>query len=405
VNWRLVGEIVKLRLRRTAADKSNLVWLFLMPLVFAFFMGFLMGDWSDAPKTRPAFLVSDADRSDVSANLLVSLKDNPDFLLVQADTVISAAQARAFVETKANPAVLLISPGFGDSLAAGQAPHPRLFHDSDRDSAQKVRQALAGAVAAAAARAAARSLLLPDPDRSAAATPASFDENRYAALLANPRVRLVATKLGRARGEDLALTDARQHLGPSYALMFTLMFLLMSAKDLVEERRLRTLDRLRLSRASVGDLTAGFFLGNLAIGAGQLGVLLLLNSVLFGIDYGDSPFTLALLALLFAAFCAAAGLLLGSLARTPGQADALGMIIGMSLPALGGLWWPLEIVPGFMQTLGRLLPSGQAITVFHNLIGRGYGLAENAPFLVGLATWTLALLLAAAWAFRRFARE
>jgi ABC-2 type transport system permease protein len=398
VNWDLVLVIVKLRLRRTAADRGNFVWLFLMPLVFAFFMGLLMGDWNPGPSQRPAFLVSDADRTDAARRLLAPLEDHPSFVLVRADTVVSVAQARRLVESGAHPAVLLIAPGFGDSLAAGLMPHPRLFHNSERSSAQKVRQALAGAVAAMGARAAARSLVGPGSGQAA-----RFDESRFDALLAVPRVRLEATVLGRSRGEDLALTDPRQHSGPSYTLMFTLMFLLMSAKDLVAERRQRTLDRLRLGRAAVGDLMAGFFLGNLVIGAAQLGILLLLNSVLFGIDYGDSPATLVLVGLLFAAFAAAAGLLLGCLARTPGQADALGMVFGMSLPALGGLWWPLEIVPPFMQTLGRMLPSGQAITILHDLIGRGTGLAEAAPFLAGLATWTLAVLLAAAWAFRRFA--
>lgn len=400
MNWDLVREIVRLRLRRTMADKSNLIWLFLMPLVFAFFMGFLMGDWNPGPAQRPAFLVCDADDGEASRRLLAPLLDHPDFLLVRADTVVTAAQARQLVESGAHPAVLLIAPGFGDSLAAGLVPHPRLFHNSERNSAQKVRQALAGSVAATSARAAAHSLVGPDPGEAA-----RFDEVRFEALLAAPRIRLEVATLGRSREADLALTNSRQHSGPSYTLMFTLMFMLMSAKDLVAERRLRTLDRLRLGRASVGDLLAGFFLGNLVIGVGQLGILLTLNSVLFGIDYGDSPTTLILVGFLFAAFSAAAGVLLGCLSRTPGQADALGMVFGMSLPALGGLWWPLEITPPYMQALGRLLPTGQAITIFHDLIGRGYGLAEAAPHLVGLATWTLALLLAAAWAFRRYATE
>ncbi len=86
---------------------------------------------------------------------------------------------------------------------------------------------------------------------------------------------------------------------------------------------------------------------------------------------------------LFAGVSAAAGLLLGTLAGSGGQADGLGMVLGMGLPALGGLWWPLEITPAFMQQLGRTLPTGQAITVFHDLIGRGEGLAEVAPMLMG----------------------
>lgn len=403
MNASVVKAIVWMRLQRVAADRSHLIWLFVMPLVFGFFMGTLMGDWSPGPGERPALLVSDADRSNVSTAIVDAMADDPAFVIARADTVVALAQARALVEHGTHPAVLLIAPGLADSLAAGLVPHPVLLHDSERNSAQQVRKSLAKAVAAAASRAAARSLVAADPAHPADDEAVRFDEAHFDTLIAHPRIRLEATSLGRSREENLALTDARQHSGPAYTLMFTLMFLVMSAKDLVDERRLRTLDRLRVSHATVGELTAGFFLGNFVVGAGQFGLLLLLNNLLFGIDYGDSPATLVALGVLFPAFCAGIALLIGCLARTPGQADGLGMAVGMSLPALGGLWWPLEIVPGFMQTLGRLLPSGQAITVFHDLIGRGYGLAETAPQLIGLAVWATVTLLASIWAFRRFA--
>ncbi len=77
MNWDLVREIVRLRLRRTMADQANLIWLFLMPLVFAFFMGFLMGDWNPGPAQRPAFLVSDADDGEASRRLLAPLDGSP----------------------------------------------------------------------------------------------------------------------------------------------------------------------------------------------------------------------------------------------------------------------------------------------------------------------------------------
>ena len=94
-------------------------------------------------------------------------------------------------------------------------------------------------------------------------------------------------------------------------------------------------------------------------------------------------------------------ILLGTLARTGAQADGLGVAVTLVLAALGGLWWPLEIVPPFMQTVGEVLPTGQAITVIHDLIGRGWGLAESLPLLVGLAAWCVALITLAAVRLRR----
>jgi ABC-2 type transport system permease protein len=213
---------------------------------------------------------------------------------------------------------------------------------------------------------------------------------------------LESAALGRSREADLLLlSDARQHSGPSYTLMFILMFLLMSAKDLVLERQQRTLDRLRLAHPSTADLVAGFFLSGMVVGVLQAAALLSFNTLLFGIDYGPSPVCLGLVVLLFVAVSSAAGLLLGTLSRTGGQADGLSMVFGLGMPALGGLWWPLEVVPPFMQDLGRALPTGQAITVFHDMIGRGWGVQESLPMLGGLLLWLMILLGLAVYSFRR----
>ncbi len=133
----------------------------------------------------------------------------------------------------------------------------------------------------------------------------------------------------------------------------------------------------------------------------QAGILLTLNGVLFHIDYGDSPVTLVLVVVLFAGVSAAGSVLLGCVARTGGQADGLGMAVTMVMAAVGGLWWPLEIVPPFMQEAGRALPTGAAITVFHDLIGRGWGLAQEAGLLASLAAWFLVIMALAMWRLRR----
>ena len=46
LNPALVWVIMRLRLKRVAADRTNLLWLIAMPLIFSFIMGQLMGNWS-----------------------------------------------------------------------------------------------------------------------------------------------------------------------------------------------------------------------------------------------------------------------------------------------------------------------------------------------------------------------
>ena len=54
-----------------------------------------------------------------------------------------------------------------------------------------------------------------------------------------------------------------------------------------------------------------------------------------------------------------------------------------------------------MQDIGRSIPSGQAISVFHDMIGRGYGIAEMSDMFVGLACWFAVLLVLGSWRLRK----
>ncbi len=143
-------------------------------------------------------------------------------------------------------------------------------------------------------------------------------------------------------------------------------------RELRRERENRTLARLLVGPVSGREVTVAKWVTALLVGAAQL--LLLVNSLWTGIDHGDSPTALVLVMALIVVMSSAAGLLLGT----------------------------LEITPEFMPEFGRALPTGQAITVYHDLIGRGHGVAEVAPMLWGLGFWAVLLLVLAALRFRRY---
>jgi ABC-2 type transport system permease protein len=393
--------MVGLRLRRVSRDRSALIWFFVMPLVFSFLMGQLLGDWGGSgTPSRPRFLVFAEAPGAETDRLLAPLRDHERFVVEVRDTTVSVAALAEAVEDGRITAGLIIPAHFAAAAAGGDTATLRLFYDSDRLSSQTVRTLLAESLLRANTAAAARSLVAADPGRGEAR---AFNADRFDRLWEEPRLRLEVETLGRVQEDepDFALTSSYQHVGPSYTLFFVMMCVLAMAQDLVSERRERTLARLITSRAGPADIVLGFLAGGFVLGVVQSIILLVLNSLLFGIDYGDSPVTLGLAMLLFCGVCAAAAVLLGTLARSEGQASGLGVATTLVLAAVGGLWWPLEIVPVFMQTIGKLLPTGQAITVFHDMIGRGWGLAENLHLLLGLAAWCVALAVAATWRLRR----
>lgn len=405
MNFQIIMAMVKLRLLRVFRDRANLVWLFLMPMLFSFIMGNLMGNWDNSGSSRkPKFMVYDLDGGPAADQLLAPMLDQEQFLMVRADSTIAVDRARKLVEDNRITAALFVPAGFSDAAEFGSNATLELFYNSERLSSQTVRTLLDETLLTVNTLTAAYSLVaVPD---SAGRIPSGYstglDEAIFQESWTNPRVKLAVQTLGRQEEVDFPLTRSAQHVGPSYTLFFMMMFLMMSAKDLVEERRNRTLSRLVISRASSLDLVMGFFLGGLILGLVQASVLLVLNMMPpFRVDYGDSLGGLVLVIVLFGGFCSAASVLLGSIARSGPQADGLGMTFTMVMASIGGLWWPLEVVPDFMQKLGHSLPSGQAISVFHDMIGRGYGVGELSHWLVGLAVWFVVTFLLAVWRLRR----
>jgi ABC-2 type transport system permease protein len=89
----------------------------------------------------------------------------------------------------------------------------------------------------------------------------------------------------------------------------------------------------------------------------SLVVVALVGRLVNGVHLGLGTWV-ALLAVLWAGSVVfvALGLLIGLSLEEKAAGGAIG-IVGTILAALGGLWWPVEMFPGWMQTLAHTLPS------------------------------------------------
>jgi ABC-type multidrug transport system permease subunit len=92
------------------------------------------------------------------------------------------------------------------------------------------------------------------------------------------------------------------------------------------------------------------------------------------VSWGSSWGGLILVLACYAAAVSGLAVLLGAVLRTPEQAGSIGWILSMALAALGGCWWPAEVMPDWMRTLSLALPTGWAMDAFHTLISFGRGI-------------------------------
>jgi ABC-2 type transport system permease protein len=63
--------------------------------------------------------------------------------------------------------------------------------------------------------------------------------------------------------------------------------------------------------------------------------------------------------------------------------------------ALGGCWWPAEIVPQAFRTLGMISPAYWAMDAFHKVIFFGKGFDAIMPNLLVLLAFTTVFMILA----------
>ena len=164
---------------------------------------------------------------------------------------------------------------------------------------------------------------------------------------------------------------------PGNLVMFVLISTLTYGAGLLSaERQNGILRRLGTSPLTRGEIIVGKALGRAVVAAMQVGVFLFIGLVVFRIDWGRSPAGLAALLGVFVLIAAALGLLSGSIFSRPEAAAGSGTVLVLAMSALGGCWWPLEIVPGWLRVAGYAFPTAWAMRGLNELLSWGGGLRD-----------------------------
>jgi ABC-2 type transport system permease protein len=170
-----------------------------------------------------------------------------------------------------------------------------------------------------------------------------------------------------------------------FVLMMTTIY---GAIFLTLEKRQGMIRRQAMLPLSRGRIFAGKLVGRMLMAGAQIVIYLLAGRLLFGVSFGDSSGGLLLVLFAYAAACSGLSLLLGAVLSTPEQASTVGWIVGMVLGALGGCWWPSEVMPRWLWSAAHVLPTAWAMDAFHSLISFGRGIEAvflPAAVLLGFA--------------------
>jgi ABC-2 type transport system permease protein len=208
------------------------------------------------------------------------------------------------------------------------------------------------------------------------------------------------TNISSVTGEDKAV--AATYTMVSMAGYGVIGALLNYASGLVIDRSIGWLRQLRLTPVPPVKVVLGK--GLTAMAAGVLPVVVLCGAAVLinGVRLSAGQW-LAILPLLWVGALpfALLGLALGYLA-TSQTAQPLNLLVYLGMSVLGGLWLPLDIMPGWIASFGRLLPTHAYADMSWRV---AFGGAPSVADVVILAVWLVAFAGLAALGFRRSVRR
>lgn len=381
--FRRIGLLALNDLRLTAKDRSAFVWMLVLPLAMMWFFGQAGTGGGDGPP-KISLTVDDRDGGWLARALVDELEGDQVALA-------EAAQSAEDGEETQRLRTLVLEEGLTEKVLAGDTEELRLEVDPDADNT--FGQGAEVHVWRSLVRVMGRLLEVETGLAEGEELPAVAEE-RYAAIAAAPpKVGLAVSTAG--EGEPVPQGYAQSVPG-ILAMTVLMMTLIYGGVFLVIEKQQRMLWRQATLPLDRGEIIAGKLGGRLLIAGLQLVVLFAAGRFLFGLSLGASPVALGAVALCYAVAVAALSVLMGAVLHTPEQASTLGWLASMVLAALGGCWWPGELMPGWLQTVASVLPTTWAMEGFHGVISFGRGLgAVTLPCLVLLGFGALFSIVAA----------
>lgn len=379
---RVTLAIAAVELRRFLADRSNIFFTFIFPLLLVLMIGlqFSGGGGGQVSLTGAP--------SELRTALVGELEDAG-----VAVTVTDASGMRELVARgRADVGVLI-----GDQAAAAYDEGTDLTIQvigGNRAQSQAMEQRVRAATDAVAA----------ELGKLVALTATGADEEAargaldVAGTLVEPP-RLEVTNVSEIAQEFSGLGQY-DYGAASQLLLFVFLISLAGSATLIEARKEGVTARTLAAPVSTTQSIGGQAMGRLTIAAFQGAYIMVATVLLFGVDWGNILLA-GLVMVLFALVAAGAAMLLGSTIDNAAAAGGVGVGLGLVLAALGGGMFPIELFPDTLRTVSKFTPHAWAYDALAEVQRHDGTLVDILPQLGVLLGFAAILLVVGAWALRR----
>ena len=363
-------------LRRVAKDRWAVVWMLVMPLIFAFILGSAV-DYGSLWRTNWIPIV-DLDDSELS-KLFIKQMHGEGYGPYTMD--------EHNIKEDRFACILVIPRGFGQKILKGE--NVKITFVNRKGSPKGVldlQLCLTHAIVRFA-----RGLAWADATGRVGA-----EERKQALKESLSRASLLSVE--RKGHRSLRPPAVGFYLSlPGLLVMFVVfMITAYGASTLMDDRMGGQFARLVAAPVSTFELYVGKILARILLALVQAFLLLTCGSLLFRMELGDYPVFLVSVVVSLAVFAGCLSILCGLLCQTEKQVSHVSLFIGLVLAALGGCCWPIEIVPDVFKIVARFTPSYWAMQGLLRVMyfNKSYEvLLLECPVLLGFAVAVLLVVL------------
>ena len=355
-------------LKRVAKDRRALMWLLAMPLVMAYVLGSALRGGPQATWIP----VIDLDHHELAGIFIDQLRAEGYWIEVKDESAQLDLKNRW-------PYGIVIPPGFSSAILQGNSIKvPVVKGSAAPERILEVQSRLVHAIVRFTTALA-----------TADVSHRTWDEASKTALKeALAKRQLLTVTRQSYRTLRPPPTGFSQSL-PGMLVMFVFqMILTYGGVTLVNDRLGGQLRRLLASPVRPFEAYAAKVAARVVLAFLQGCVLLLCGAAMFRLPLGDHPLFLLPVVGCLGLAAGSLSLLAGNICRTEKQVILVAIFGAMVLSALGGCWWPIEIVPDTFKAVAKVTPSYWAMHGLQSVLYFGRStevLLYECPVLLGFA--------------------
>ena len=394
-------------------DRNQVFQLFLLPFVFILLFSGISYGGADEVRvvSLPAVNLDDGE----AAQTLIDNINKAGGVEVE---LVEQAEAQTQLEAGELTRLLTIPAGFSADLAANRPVTLRLVShpDADVSETEAVRLVVDGAAQGMALQTQVMASLRHMGEMQAGAAPEqqAFTAERVRAQAQSqfelsderPLVSIEQMQPGQLGSQEEPQSwGGTQTTIPSFTVMFVFLAAGGTAISIYSEKKVGSFRRLLAAPMRKGELLLGKMVPTFITALIQLAVIFGVGMFVFpllgmdGLTLGNDPLAVVLIAVLIALCATGLGVLIAAFARTESQIGGYSATLLWVLAFLGGTFFPMYLLDGFLGQIGMVAPHYWANKAFHGVLVRGQDLAGVATEIAVLAGFTALFWVVGVWRF------